>query len=268
MCGHNEAFSEIWWFYPGTDSLTNSLYVIYNYLENVWSYGSLRRSSYAQQNVRAYPMLTFSVQNSYLNQAINSGDDTISLIDASTYPNEGTITIGAEEITYTEKLGNILTGCIRGVNGTTAASHAQYDPVTFNVPNQVMFHEVGWDDGSVFPALPINSFIETSDFDIGDGEQFAFVSRIIPDVKFLGSDEPNPSVTLTVYPHNYPGAAYGTGDANSVSATVVLPVEQYTEQVYTRIRGRQIAFRVASSDLGVAWQMGAMRLDIRPDGRR
>ena len=268
MCGHNEAFSEVWWFYPGTDSLTNSLYVIYNYLENVWSYGSLRRSSYAQQNVRAYPMLTFSVQNSYLNQAINSGDDTISLIDASTYPNEGTITIGAEEITYTEKLGNILTGCIRGVNGTTAASHAQYDPVTFNVPNQVMFHEVGWDDGSVFPALPINSFIETSDFDIGDGEQFAFVSRIIPDVKFLGSDEPNPSVTLTVYPHNYPGAAYGTGDANSVSATVVLPVEQYTEQVYTRIRGRQIAFRVASSDLGVAWQMGAMRLDIRPDGRR
>jgi hypothetical protein len=73
---------------------------------------------------------------------------------------------------------------------------------------------------------------------------------------------------LTLYPHNYPGAPYGTGDADPVTATVLLPVERYTEQVYTRIRGRQLALRVTSSDLGVAWQMGAMRLDIRPDGRR
>jgi len=115
---------------------------------------------------------------------------------------------------------------------------------------------------------PIESFIETSDFDIGDGERFAFVSRIIPDVKFLGSSVDDPSITLTVYPHDYPGAAYGTGDVDPVTASVVLPIERYTEQVYTRIRGRQIALRVASTALGVAWQMGAMRLDIRPDGRR
>ena len=268
MCGHNEAFSEIWWFYPGTGSLTNSLYVMYNYLENVWSYGSLRRSAFTQQNIRAYPMLSFSVQNSYLSGAIDADDTEISLLNGSTYPTEGTITIGAEEITYTGKTDNNLTGCVRGVNGTTAAPHDQYSAVTFNVPNQVMFHEIGWDDNSTSVPQPIESFIETSDFDIGDGERFAFVSRIIPDVKFLGSSVDDPSITLTVYPHDYPGAAYGTGDVDPVTASVVLPIERYTEQVYTRIRGRQIALRVASTALGVAWQMGAMRLDIRPDGRR
>lgn len=268
VCGHNEEYSEIWWFYPGTGSQTNSLYVTYNYLENVWSYGSLYRSAYAFQSLRNYPMLAFSVQNSYLGAAINATQDTISLLDATSYPLTGIVTIDSEEIQYTGISGNTLTGCVRGYNGTTAASHAQYDPVTLYTPNQVMFHEVGWDDNSTGTAQPITCFIETSDFDIGDGDSFAFVSRIIPDVKFLGSDASSPSVTLTVYPHDYPGSAYGTGDADTVTASVVLPVERYTEQVYTRIRGRQIAFRVASSDLGVAWQMGAMRLDIRPDGRR
>jgi hypothetical protein len=75
-------------------------------------------------------------------------------------------------------------------------------------------------------------------------------------------------VTLSLYPRNYPGSAYGTPDSDAVTATVVLPIEQYTEQVYTRVRARQIAFRIASTALGVAWQMGAMRFDIRPDGKR
>ncbi len=268
VSGHNEEYSEIWWFYPGTGSQTNSLYVTYNYLENVWSYGSLKRSAYATQSLRAYPMLAFSIQNSYLGTAINATQDTISLLDASTYPSAGVISVDSEQIQYTGVSGNLLTGCVRGFNGTTASIHAQYDPVTLTTPNQVMFHEIGWDDNSNSIPQPIECFIETSDFDIGDGDSFAFVSRIIPDVKFLGSTSSSPSVTLTVYPHDYPGAAYGTGDADEVRASVVLPVERYTEQVFTRIRGRQIAFRMASSDLGVAWQMGAMRLDIRPDGRR
>jgi hypothetical protein len=268
VSGHNEEYSEIWWFYPGTGSQTNSLYVTYNYLENVWSYGSLYRSAYAFQSLRGFPMLAFSVQNSYLGADINATQDTISLLDATSYPLTGVVTVDSEQIQYTGISGNLLTGCVRGFNGTTASTHAQYDPVTLYTPNQVMFHEVGWDDLSNGTPLPIECFIETSDFDIGDGEQFAFVSRIIPDVKFLGSTSTSPSVTLTVYPHDYPGAAYGTGDANEVRASVVLPVERYTEQVFTRIRGRQIAFRMASSDLGVAWQMGAMRLQIRPDGRR
>lgn len=268
VCGHNEAFSEIWWFYPGTGSDTNSLYVTYNYLENLWYYGSMNRSAYAFQSLRAYPMLAFSVQNSYVGVAAGASDTSITLIDASSYPRVGIVTIGTEEIQYTGVSGNTLTGCVRGYNGTTAASHAQYTPVTLYTPNQVMFHEIGWDDLSNSAPLPIDCFIETSDFDIGDGDSFAFVSRIIPDVKFLGSDASSPSVTLTVYPHDYPGSFYGTGDANEVRASVVLPVEQYTPQVFTRIRGRQIAFRIGSDDLGVAWQMGAMRLDLRPDGRR
>lgn len=271
VCGNNEAFSEIWWFYPGTGSTTNSLYVTYNYLDNVWAYGSLPRSAFARQTIREFPMLSFSIQESYLDLDINSSITTITLINASSYPRAGTIAIDSEEITYTGVTNNTLTGCIRGVNGTVAASHTAYTSVSMTAPNQVMFHEVGWDDVSTGTAQPITAFIESSDFAIGDGDHFAFVSRIIPDVKFLGSDtdeNPNPSVDLTLYPHNYPGAIYGTGDTDAVTATVVLPIERYTEQVYTRIRGRQLAFRVASSALGVAWQMGAMRLDIRPDGRR
>jgi hypothetical protein len=268
VCGNNEAFSEIWWFYPGTGSNTNSLYVTYNYLDQVWAYGSLMRTAFARQTIREFPQLSFSIQESYLDTDINSSVTTISLINASSYPNAGTIAIDSEEITYTGKTNNTLTGCVRGANGTTAASHTAYTAVAMTAPNQVMFHEVGWDDTSTGTAEPITAFIESSDFAIGDGEHFAFVSRIIPDVKFLGSSTSTPAVDLTVTPHNYPGAAYGTGDTDAVQATVVLPIERYTDQVFTRIRGRQIAFRIASTALGVAWQMGAMRLDMRPDGRR
>ena len=268
MCGHNEAFSEIWWFYPGVGSYLNNLYVTYNYLEGVWAYGSLIRSAYAQQNVRDYPMLAFSVQNSFLDTDIDSSITSISLLNGTSYPSSGTIIVDSEKIFYGAISGNTLLDCIRGFDNTTAASHSQYTAVTLEIPNQVMFHEIGNDDLSLPVAKPIASFIETSDFDIGDGEQFSFVSRIIPDVKFLGSTGASPSISLTLNPHNYPGAAYGTGNTKTVQASVVLPIEQYTDQVFTRIRGRQLAFRVSSSDLGVAWQMGAMRLDIRPDGRR
>ncbi len=268
MVGINEAYSEIWWFYPGTDSDTNSLYVAYNYQDGSWHYGSLNRTAFVQQTLRTYPMLTFGVQETYLAANISAIDTTIIAINASSFPSAGTLLINSEKITYTGRSSNTFTGCIRGANATTAASHSIYDSICLSAPNQVMFHEIGWDDLSTGTAEPITAFIETSDFDIGDGEQFSFVSRIIPDLKFLGSSASSPSVTLAVYPHNYPGAAYGTPDTDSVQAIVVLPVEQYTDQVYTRIRGRQLALRVTSTDLGVAWQMGAMRFDLRPDGRR
>jgi hypothetical protein len=268
MVGINEAYSEIWWFYPGTDSDTNSLYVAYNYQDGSWHYGSLNRTAFVQQTLRTYPMLAFGVQETYLAASISATDTTINAINAGSFPTVGTLLIGSEKITYTGRSSNTFTGCVRGVNGTTAVSHSIYDSIGLSAPNQVMFHEIGWDDLSTGMAEPITAFIQTSDFDIGDGEQFSFVSRIIPDLKFLGSSASSPSVTLAVYPHNYPGAVYGTPDIDSVQATVVLPVEQYTEQVYTRIRGRQLALRVTSTDLGVAWQMGAMRFDLRPDGRR
>jgi hypothetical protein len=268
MVGINEAYSEIWWFYPGTDSDTNSLYVAYNYQDGSWHYGSLNRTAFVQQTLRTYPMLAFGVQETYLATNLSATDTTINSINAGSFPTVGTLLIGSEKISYTGRSSNTFTGCVRGVNGTTAVSHSIYDSIGLSAPNQVMFHEVGWDDLSTGMAEPITAFIQTSDFDIGDGEQFSFVSRIIPDLKFLGSSASSPSVTLAVYPHNYPGAVYGTPDIDSVQATVVLPVEQYTEQVYTRIRGRQLALRVTSTDLGVAWQMGAMRFDLRPDGRR
>jgi hypothetical protein len=268
VCGNNEAFSEIWWFYPGTGNTTNSLYVMYNYLDNVWAYGSMPRTAFARQTIREFPQLSYSIQESYIDTDINATQNTISLINASSYPRSGVVIIGTEEIIYTGVTNNVLTGCIRGANGTVAASHVAFSSVSLPAPNQVLFHEVGWDDTSTGAAEPIEAFIESSDFDIGDGDHFAFVSRIIPDVKFLGSSTSTPAVDLTITPHNYPGSAYGTGDTEAVVATVVLPIERYTEQVFTRIRGRQLAFRVASTALGVAWQVGAMRLDIRQDGRR
>lgn len=267
-CGNNEAYSEVWWFYPGTDSTVNNNFVIYNYLENVWSYGTLSRSAFSPQTIRQYTMMAFGVQTSYLDTAIDSSVATISLINASSYPRSGTVQIDSEKIIYTGITSNTLTGCVRGALGTTAASHTIDSTVSFIAPNQVMFHEVGWDDVSTGVAQPIDCFIESSDFDIGEGDTFQFVSRIIPDVKFLGSSTNTPAVTLSLYPRNYPGSAYGNPDSDAVTATVVLPIEQYTEQVYTRVRARQIAFRIASTALGVSWQMGAMRLDIRPDGRR
>jgi hypothetical protein len=268
VCGNNEPFSEIWWFYPGTGSTMNDRFVIFNYLDNVWTYGNLSRTALAPQTIRDNPQMAFSIQESYLDVDINASVNTISLIDASSYPRAGTIVIDSEQITYTGVTNNTLTGCIRGVNGTTAASHTAFTSVRLTAPNQVLFHEVGWDDVSTGTPQPIDCFIETSDFDIGDGHNFGYIWRIIPDIKFLGSTVSNPAVGISVFPRNYPGSAYGTPDIDTVQATTVLPYEIYTEQVYTRIRARQMAVRISSTALGVAWQMGALRLDIRPDGRR
>ena len=267
-CGNNEAFSEVWWFYPGTGSNVNDNFVIFNYLEGTWSYGTLNRTALSPQTIRKYTMMGFGIQTSYLDTAINSSVATIPLINASSYPNSGIVQIDSEKISYTAVSDNVLTGCIRGVGGTTAASHDIDTQVSYIAPNQVMFHEVGWDDVSTGTAEAIECFIQSSDFDIEDGDTFQFISRIIPDVKFTNSTTSTPAVTLSLYPRNYPGSLYGTPDSDAVTATVVLPIEQYTNQVDTRLRARQMAFRIASSALGVAWQMGAMRFDIRPDGRR
>jgi hypothetical protein len=136
------------------------------------------------------------------------------------------------------------------------------------VPNQVLFHEVGNDDASVDPPVPIEAFVESSDFDIQDGQSFGYVWRILPDLNFIGSSASSPTVTLTVKPRQNSGTNYTSADSPTVTRTSTIPIQQYTGQVYTRIRGRQMSFRVHSTDLGVAWQMGMMRIDVRPDGRR
>lgn len=268
VCGSNEGYNEIWWFYPSANSAVNDRYVIYNHLERVWTYGNLERGFWLDSPLRRYPLAAFSYQQSYLSSAINSSVNTIPILDAASYPNSGVVTIDSEKILYTGVTSNSLTGCTRGYDGTTAASHIQYSTVSYFVPNQVLNHEAGNDDQSTSTVLPIEAYIETSDFDIGDGHNFGFVWRILPDLTFANSSINSPSATLTVKARQNSGTAYAQGDSPSVTRTATIPIELYTGQVYTRIRGRQMAFRMASSGLGVAWQMGAMRLDIRPDGRR
>jgi hypothetical protein len=268
VCGSNEGYNEVWWFYPTADSLINNRYVIYNYVENTWAYGSLERGYWLDSPLRQYPMAAFSYQKSFLSAAIGSTDDTLPMVNAASYPNSGVVTIDFEKILYTGKTSSSLTGCTRGYDGTTATSHIQYSAVTPLVPSQVMNHEFGNDDRSTATILPIEAYVESSDFDIGDGHNFGFVWRILPDLTFIGSTSNTPAVTLTVKARQNSGTPYGVGDSPTVQETTAIPIELYTGQVYTRIRGRQMAFRLASSDLGVAWQMGAMRIDIRPDGRR
>jgi hypothetical protein len=268
VAGANEGYNEVWWFYPSANSTINDRYVIYNYLERIWYYGNINRSFWSEHSQRNYPIAAFSVQTAFLATAINSSVTTIALTDAASYPDAGTVQINSEKISYTAKSGSTLTGCVRGVSGTTAASHDQYAAVAYYVTNQVMLHEVGNDDQSVSPALPIEAYIETSDFDIQDGQTFGYVWRMLPDLNFTGSTGSSPSVTLTVRPRQNSGSNYSSADSPTVTRTATIPIQQYTGQVYTRVRGRQMAFRVDSTELGVAWQMGMMRIDVRPDGRR
>ena len=138
----------------------------------------------------------------------------------------------------------------------------------------LLYHETGNDDGTTNPASPIEAYVQSADFDIDDGHDFSLVTRIIPDVTFNGSDVNQPTVTFTVRPRQNPGANYGqSNDPDVVSKDNYVGqrtynVQQFTQYVYVRVRGRQMAFRVGSSDLGVAWQLGAPRIDLRKDGRR
>jgi hypothetical protein len=138
----------------------------------------------------------------------------------------------------------------------------------------LIYHESGNDDASVNPPQPIEAYVQSSDFDIGDGHNFGLVTRIIPDVTFDGSTVNAPSLDFTVRPRQFPGTNYGNSDSPTVTSTEnysaqrYYTVQQFTEQVFVRIRGRQMAFKVVSNDLGVAWQLGVPRIDTRPDGRR
>jgi len=205
FCGSNEGYSEIWWHYCSANSSVVDRYVIYNYLDKVWYYGSLSRSAWLDSPLRNNPM-------------------------AATY------------------------------------NHT------------VVYHESGNDDIEINGTVnPINAYIQSSDFDIGDGHNFGFVWRIIPDITFDGSNNQTPAkpeAVFTVRPRQNPGAPYGIADTPVVESTQSYAnqrnytVQQFTEIVYTRIRGRQMAFKISSDTLGTQWQLGVPRIDVRPDGRR
>ena len=147
-------------------------------------------------------------------------------------------------------------------------------PLATNYNQQLLYHETGNDDGTTNPPSPIEAYVQSSDFDIGDGHNFGLVSRIIPDITFDGSNGNEPTVTFAVRPRQFPGTNYGTADNQNVTSTqnyISVPtynVQEFTEQVFVRIRGRQMAFKISSTTVGVAWQLGAPRIDVRPDGRR
>jgi hypothetical protein len=201
FCGTNEGYSEIWWFYCSQGSNNIDKYIIYNYLERSWYYGTMARTAWLDSGIRQYPMA------------------------------------------------------------------ADYN-------SRMLFHESAVDDVSGLEPVPINAYVQSSDFDIGDGHNFGFVWRILPDINFTGSNVNQPSVTMTVKPRQNSGAPYGTANnprvlsSDNYSSVSVYNIQEFTGQVYTRLRGRQLAFRIESNTLGVAWQLGSPRIDIRNDGRR
>ena len=194
----NSSFNEIWWFYPSEDSDTNDRYVIYNHVEQAWSYGTMARSAWLD----------------------------------------------------------------RGITN---------NPVAAGLDNYLYTHEYGLDDGSTSPASAITSFVESSQLDIGEGDKFVFIRRLVPDVTFDGSTAASPSAEFTVKTRNFPGGAYLESNASTVTqsaAATTTTVEQFTDQVHIRLRGRAFALKVGSTGAEVQWRLGSPRVDIREDGRR
>lgn len=147
-------------------------------------------------------------------------------------------------------------------------------PMAATYQNNIVYHELGVDDEVGDTPLPIESYITSAQFDLDDGHNFSFVWRVLPDLTFRGSSAASPSLTMYLKPMKNSGSGYTTPPSvggyasKAVTRTAVLPIEEFTGQIYTRVRGRQLAIEVRSTDVGVTWQLGAPRLDIRPDGRR
>ena len=141
---------------------------------------------------------------------------------------------------------------------------------------QILYHENGVDDNSTASPQPFDCFISSSDFDIGDGHNFGYVWRIIPDINFSGSNNGYPTAYFQVSPRNFPGTGFTKSVVDPINSTQqysnaikTYEVQKFTEQLYTRLRGRELTFKVGSGgQLGVNWQLGSPRLDIKPDGRR
>jgi hypothetical protein len=147
-------------------------------------------------------------------------------------------------------------------------------PLAATYSNNLVNHEEGIDDNELGSSTPIAASISSGEFDIEDGDRFSFVYRVVPDVTFNGSTAVAPAATMTLSPLNSSGSGYnnpasvGGSNTGPVIRTATVPIEQFTGQVNTRVRGRQLSFTVSSSAAGVTWQLGSPRIDVRPDGRR
>jgi hypothetical protein len=201
VCGSNEQFDEIWWFYCSANATQNDRYVVYNYVDNIWYYGNLSRSAWLDSDLRDYPLAaTFS--------------------------------------------------------------------------NNLVYQENGVDCNETGTPNPIVATATTAQFDLADGDRFMLVNRMLPDMTFEGSTADNPSATMSLNPlensgsGRYSPASEGGNSSNTVTRSATVPIEEFTGQVFTRVRGRQMSLTVESTDLGVTWKLGVPRMDMRPDGRR
>ena len=154
------------------------------------------------------------------------------------------------------------------------ARTAWYDNAVSNLPiaastdGYLYFHENGLDDGSTNPPSAIKSYIESSAIDIGDGDQFMFLSRLLPDLTFRNSTAASPLATFTVSSRDFPGDSFGQTNSGGAVRSATAPVEQFTEQLFFRLRGRSMSLKIESDNVGTQWRLGTPRADIRPDGRR
>jgi hypothetical protein len=285
FAGTNEGYNEVWWFYCSANSNVVDRYVIFNHLDRVWYYGTLNRTAWSDSPLRPYPEAA-GMSGAYFNASITNNILTVTNV---TY---GTITTGTTIFSDNVPSGVVIQSNITGSGGagTYSISNPNSLAGTLTVPNQLMSavttdtglivdHEADVNDGMSNPPSPISSYVQSSDFDIGDGHNYGFVWQIIPDITFDGSSTPglteeNPKVTFTVRPRQNPGSAYGVSDTPTVQSTQsyryqqVYNVQEFTEIVYTRVRGRQMAFKISSDTLGTQWQLGTPRINVRPDGRR
>ena len=276
FAGANEGYNEVWWYYVSNGDSADIVnkYVIYNYLDRTWYYGNLSRTSWLQTGIQQYPLAASYIPSCSFVGSIDGTTLTVTNVFS------GSLTLGSviegANITNNTVISSFDTGT--GYAGTYTVSNAQVvGSETMTISGnygRLLYHENGVDDVSGLFPVPIASYIQSSDFDIGDGHNFGFVWRILPDINFNGSTVNNPSVKLTVKPRQNSGTPYGLADSpqvqsqNNYSTRGVYTVQLFDGQVYTRLRGRQLAFRIESSTLGVSWQLGSPRIDIRNDGRR
>ena len=147
-------------------------------------------------------------------------------------------------------------------------------PLAATYSNNLVNHEQGVDDNETGNTVAIPAFVSSAQFDLEDGHQFAFIWRVLPDISFDGSEVGSPTATMTLLPLQNSGSGYnnptsvGGSNSGGITRTATLPVEQFTGQIFTRVRGRQLAIKVESSEIGVTWQLGSPRIDMRADGRR
>lgn len=278
--GTNEKYNEIWWFYCSAESTQVDRYVIYNYLEKLWYYGQLPRSAWYDSHIRTYPVAAAPKVATFTVTEVNStgGITSVSLNrggDYETLPSNPDIIVGGTGAGATLYVTYSGRSAVSAVVSSAGKGYTAGDLVTVTggIPTgNILLHDYGVDD-AIDPTdpKPIYNYIESADFDIGDGDQFSFIKRLIPDVDFIGSSAALPSATMTVSTRNYPGQGlYTSNDASIIASTskVSVQVYDYTPDFWIRLRGRQAAFRIGSDSLGVKWQLGIPRLSVQPDGRR